>query len=76
MVKIIEILEDIYPDVDFESCTDIIDGHILDSLSVISLVAAIEDEFDRTVPTVEIIPANFNSAKAILNMIEKLSEEG
>lgn len=76
MEKLIEILEDINPDVDYETCTDLIDGHILDSLSVISLVAAIEDEFDITVPTVEIIPANFNSAKAILNMIEKLSEEG
>ena len=39
-------------------------------------IFVVEDEFDITVPTVEIIPANFNSAKAILNMIEKLSEEG
>lgn len=76
MEKLIEILEDINPDADYQTCTDLIDGHVLDSLSVIALVAAIEDEFDITVPAVEIIPANFNSAKAMWSMIEKLSQEG
>ena len=65
MEKLIEILEDIHPDVDYETCTDLIDGHILDSLSIISLVAELEDEFDITIPAVDIIPANFNSAAAM-----------
>ena len=75
MEKLIEILEDIHPDVDYETCTDLIDGHILDSLSIISLVAELEDEFDITIPAVDIIPANFNSAAAMWKMIERLSEE-
>lgn len=75
MEKLIEILEDIHPDVDYENCNDLIDGHILDSLSIISLVAELEDEFDITIPAVEIIPANFNSADAMWKMIERLSEE-
>ena len=75
MEKLIEILEDIHPDVDYETCVNLIDGHILDSLSIISLVAELEDEFDITIPAVDIIPANFNSAAAMWKMIERLSEE-
>ena len=75
MEKLIVILEDIQPDVDYETCTDLIDGHHLDSLSIISLVAEIEDEFDVTIPTVDIVPENFNSAKAIYDMILRLQEE-
>ena len=37
--RLIEILEDIRPEVDFRNCTTLIDDHYLDSLSIISLVA-------------------------------------
>lgn len=75
MERLIEILEDIQPDINYEECTELIDAHLLDSLSIISLVAEIEDEFDITIPAVEIIPANFNSAKAMYEMIKRLEEE-
>ena len=75
MERLIEILEDIQPEVDFETCTDLIDGHHLDSLSILSLVAEMEEEFDITIPTVEIIPENFNSAEALFALITRLDEE-
>lgn len=75
MERLIEILEDIAPEVDFDTCENLIDAHILDSLSILSLVAEIEDEYDVTVPTVEIVPDNFNSAKRIYALICKLQEE-
>ena len=74
MDELIEILEDIKPDVDYEGCENLIDGHYLDSLSIISLIAEIEDAFDVTVPAVEVVPANFNSVKAMWSMIERLQE--
>ncbi|MBD9002027.1 MAG: acyl carrier protein [Coprococcus catus] len=74
--QIIEILEDIQPEADYETCQTLIDDHILTSLDVLSLVAELEDEFDVTIPTVEIIPSNFNSVDAIAAMVEKLQEEG
>ena len=74
--QIIEILEDIQPEADYENCQTLIDDHILTSLDVLSLVAELEDEFDVTIPTVEIIPANFNSVLAIAAMVERLQEEG
>ena len=74
--QIIEILEDIQPEADYETCQTLIDDHILTSLDVLSLVAELEDEFDVTIPTVEIIPSNFNSVDAIAAMVDILQEEG
>ena len=73
--RLIEILEELQPEVDYYTCTELIDGHYLDSLTILSLIAEIEDEYDITVPTVEIIPQNFNSEKSIWEMIERLKEE-
>lgn len=75
MEKLIEILEELNPEVDYNICTNLIDGHYLDSLAILSLVAEIEEEFDVVIPTVEIIPSNFNSAKMLWTLIEKLKEE-
>lgn len=76
MEKLYEILEGLQPEVDFTTCHNLVDGHYLDSLSILSLVAELEDEFDIVIPTVEIIPANFNSAEDIWAMIVRLQEEG
>lgn len=75
MDKLIEILEEIEPGVDYRNCTTLIDDNYLDSLAIISLVAEIEEEFDVQIPTVEIIPDNFNSATALWGLIERLKEE-
>ena len=75
MEKVIEILADLHPDVDFASEEALIDDGILDSLDIVSLVAAIDTEFGVTVPAEEIIPENFNSAAALFAMITRLDEE-
>lgn len=75
MERLYEILEDIQPDVDFETTENLIDDHILSSLSILSLIAELEEEFDVTIPAVEIVPPNFNSAKAMWALIERLQDE-
>ncbi len=75
MNKLIEILEELNPEIDYESVDNLIDGRYLDSLTILSLVSEIEEEFDVEIPTVEIIPDNFNSAKKIYELIEKLKDE-
>ncbi len=75
MKKLIEILEDLQPEVDYETNENLIDGRYLDSLTILSLVSEIEENFDVEIPTVEIIPDNFNSAKKIWALIQKLKEE-
>lgn len=75
MEELLEILEDLHPEVDFENHERLIDDHILDSFDIITLVAEINDEFDVTIPVEHIIPDNFNSAKALYDLIEKLIAE-
>lgn len=70
-----EMLEEIRPDIDFAAHEDLIDGHLLDSLSILSLVAQMEETFDITIPAVEIVPKNFNSVKAMWAMIQRLEED-
>ena len=72
---IIDILSELVEDVDFESCTTLIDDGELSSLDIIQLIGALSDEFDVTIPATEIIPANFNSVDAMAAMVERLLEE-
>lgn len=74
MEELLEILNEIDDTIDYENETALIDDHILDSFGVITLVSEIEDAFDIRVAAKEMIPANFNSAKAIWAMIERLQE--
>lgn len=74
MEELLEILEDINPDVDYETCETLIDDHILDSFAILSLISDIEDAFDVTVLPGEIVPANFNSAQGIWAMIQRMRE--
>lgn len=75
MEKLLEILENIKPGEDYKNINTLIDDHYLDSLSILSLVAEIEDAFDIVIPTVEIIPKNFNSVESIMALINKIEEE-
>lgn len=72
---IIDILSELVEDVDFESCTTLIDDSILSSLDIIQLIGALNDEFDISIPATEIIPANFNSVDAMVAMVAKLADE-
>lgn len=74
MEELLEILNEINDTIDYENETALIDNHILDSFGVITLVSEIEDAFDIRVAAKEMVPANFNSAKAIWAMIERLQE--
>lgn len=72
MKLLLEILEDIHPDVDFETTTGLIDDGIIDSFDIIRIVADIDEEYDVAIPPEEIVPENFNSAKSLYELIERL----
>lgn len=73
--KIMEILEDIKPGPDYETCTTLIDDEQLDSFAIISLVGELSDEFEVDIALPDIIPENFNSVSAMAAMIERLQNE-
>ena len=75
MNELIEILENLHPEVDFETCDTLIDDKILDSFDIISIISEINEEFDVVIPAEEIIPENFNSAQALHELITRLADE-
>ena len=75
MEALLEILNDLHPEVDFETCDTLIDDEILDSFDIVSLIAEISNEFDVTISSKDIIPDNFNSAQALWALIERLEDE-
>ncbi len=75
MEALLDILRDLHPEVDFETNERLIDDHILDSFDIVALIADINNEFDISIPAEEIIPENFNSAKALCALIERLEDE-
>lgn len=74
MKELMEILEQLRPDVDFENETGLIDSGILDSFDIVSLVSELNEAFDIEIQPNDLIPENFNSAKAILDLVEKLQD--
>jgi acyl carrier protein len=75
MEKLIAILSSLHPDVDFENNDSLIDDGILDSLDIVTLVTEINAVFDVIIPAEEVVPENFNSAEALMELITRLDEE-
>lgn len=75
MEELLEILEDLHDDVDFETCTTLIDDKILDSFDIVTIVAEVNNVFDVQIPAEELTEDNFNSAAALYALIERLEEE-
>lgn len=75
MEELLEILQELHPEVDFESCDRLIDDKILDSFDIVSIIAEINDRFDVAITAEKIVPKNFNSAKALYALIQELEDE-
>ena len=72
MEKLLEILQEILPSVDFNKETKLIDDGILDSFDIIVLVGELNDAFDIEINVEHLLPENFNSVEAIMGLIKKL----
>lgn len=72
MEKLLEILRNVRPDVDFGNETALIDDGILDSFDVVSIISELDNEFDVQVRINELDPENFNSAESIWNLVQEL----
>lgn len=73
--NVIELLQDVNEDADYENCTTLVDDRVLTSFDILSIISEIDDAFDVAIPAKDVIPANFNSAKSILALIQRLIEE-
>lgn len=70
--KVLNLLTEEFPDIDFMSSNELVDDGILDSLTITGIIAALSMEFGITIPYEEIIEENFNSVRALAAMVERL----
>lgn len=70
MEKLMQILTDARPDLDFEKEDKLIDDNILDSFDIITIVGEINEAYDIYINVGDLLPENFNSAKAIYELIQ------
>lgn len=75
MDRLLKILKDIKPDINFEKEDNLIERNILTSFDIIRLVMEINNEFDIEITPLQIVPENFKSAQTIYKLIETLEEE-
>ena len=75
MERIIKVLNEINPTADWEKETDLIENHILDSLKIVQLVGALNDEFDIEITPMDVVPENFRTAEDIARLVSRLEDE-
>ena len=71
MEQLLKILQGIRSDVDFEKEESLIDGNVLDSFDIVTIVGGMEDAFGIEISASDIIPENFNTVKAMMELVEK-----
>lgn len=69
--KILEILQDIRPEVDFNNSEDFIEDGYLDSFDMVALVSNLDKTFGISILGEDIIPENFMNLEAIENIVKK-----
>ena len=76
MPELLEILNELYPDVDFTTYDARIDGALIQSMEMVELITAIEERFDIEFPPGLMgSPEHFHSAQAIWALIQRLEDE-
>ena len=73
--ELLEILNELRPEIHFEAETQLIDDEVLDSFDMVSLIGEINDNFEVEVSFDDIDAENFNSVDAMLRLIQRLQEE-
>ena len=73
--QLLDLLRDMHPDIDFETAEGLIDKKILTSFDVVSIAAELSETYDLEMEAVDIVPKNFNSARALFALIQRLENK-
>lgn len=70
--KILKILQDCRPEFDFsEEGLNFIEEGMLDSFDVVNLVSDLDSTFGISIDGMDILPENFSTLDAIMNLLKK-----
>lgn len=72
---ILDILEEMHPEVDYEKETGLVTNKILDSFDLVSLVGELSSEFDIQITAKDFVEENFNAVDTLVSMVERLQNE-
>ena len=73
MEKLRKMLEEKWPNIDFDKEKKLIDDEVLDSVEVVDLIGELEEMFDISVSMEYIVPENFQSVETMWAMIQELA---
>ncbi|WP_337489289.1 phosphopantetheine-binding protein [[Ruminococcus] torques] len=75
MERLMKILEEARPDIDFVKEDKLIDGEVLDSFDIISIIMEINDVFKIEIDPEDLEAKHFNSAEAIWKLIQEYARD-
>jgi len=70
--EIRNLLEEVFPAIDFDASDKLADDGILDSLTIVQIVSELAMEYDVTFSFEDLTNENFNSIDAIVELVEGL----
>ncbi|MBQ6775180.1 MAG: hypothetical protein IJP53_01855 [Synergistaceae bacterium] len=73
--KILKLLSETMPNINFTASNSLVDDGILDSLAIVGVVNELSLEFDVTFDIDQLTPQNFNSLDAMAATVEQLLKE-
>ena len=74
MDELIQLLQELHDDVDYDTHQSLIDDKVFNSFDIVMLLTMISDRFEVQINPEDIKPENFNSAKTIWRLIEELRD--
>ena len=72
---IIDILQELHEDIDFENEEKLVDDKILDSFDLVSSATELSERFDIDVTAKDFVSENFNSLDRLTDMTLRLMDE-
>lgn len=73
--KVREILVSVQPNVDYDKETLLVEGGLLDSFDIITIISELSDAFEIEIEPAHMVAENFCSLDAICRLIDEISEE-
>ena len=72
MDELKKVLQELYPNIDFDSEETLYDDGIIDSVDVVTIISKLEEAFDISVTMEYIQPNYFQSVETMWEMVEEL----
>lgn len=75
MERLLTILQDVNDEIDFAHERHMVDDGLIDSRELMKIIVALEEAYDVRIDAGEVEPENFNSAEAILALVNSCRKQ-